>query len=231
MKYNIHDNPSNIKNISDVNDMKKLLINDCSLIKFLDVKKARCYYDILLEENGENIQYIQENDEIFLTNNHWGNAILKSPNAFKFFKNKHLHKDLCEFVCTTIGTNIKYISDDDNFTNEEKEYYIKLAINSDPRSIYFVKNNKRKYCQMALDKSKDTLMYMINDIKKPYIESSHNNDSCAICLSDHKDDCNKKWCKLSCNHILHKGCVDNLLCNNIIKCPLCRSEFPIEFLT
>nr|QFG74061.1 MAG: hypothetical protein [Megaviridae environmental sample] len=43
---------------------------------------------------------------------------------------------------------------------------------------------------------------------------------CAICLEQ-----DKNMVSLKCNHMFHKKCINDLINNNIIFCPLCRSKF------
>lgn len=46
------------------------------------------------------------------------------------------------------------------------------------------------------------------------------NCSCSICLENIKSFATK----IPCGHLFHKKCIKNWLCNENVKCPLCRKD-------
>lgn len=45
---------------------------------------------------------------------------------------------------------------------------------------------------------------------------------CNICMDEYK--CDDVIVKLGCNHIFHKDCIYNWLCNERVTCPVCRKD-------
>jgi hypothetical protein len=56
-----------------------------------------------------------------------------------------------------------------------------------------------------------------NDNKDQYT-----NKECNICMEEYK--LNDHIVKLACNHIFHKDCIKNWLCNERVTCPVCRKD-------
>jgi len=47
-------------------------------------------------------------------------------------------------------------------------------------------------------------------------------DECLICIENFEDE--SHLVKLNCNHVFHKNCIKNWICNENNKCPICRIE-------
>lgn len=63
---------------------------------------------------------------------------------------------------------------------------------------------------------------VINDTNK----EEYMNKECNICMDEYK--LNDNIVKLSCNHIFHKDCIKNWLCNERVTCPICRKDIRDE---
>jgi hypothetical protein len=59
---------------------------------------------------------------------------------------------------------------------------------------------------------------IINDDNK----DEYANKECNICMDEYKIGDN--IVKLACNHIFHKDCIKNWLCNERVTCPVCRKD-------
>lgn len=48
------------------------------------------------------------------------------------------------------------------------------------------------------------------------------NKECNVCIESYKE--HEKVTRLPCQHIFHEECIKNWLCNENVKCPVCRSD-------
>lgn len=56
------------------------------------------------------------------------------------------------------------------------------------------------------------------DIQK----DEYGNKECNVCIESYKE--GDKLTRLPCQHIFHEECIKNWLCNENVKCPICRSD-------
>jgi len=54
------------------------------------------------------------------------------------------------------------------------------------------------------------------------IDKSEKVETCSICLEDYE--IGERVCKLACDHVFHKTCLQNAINNGIWKCALCRFD-------
>lgn len=92
-------------------------------------------------------------------------------------------------------------------------------------SLFFLQGCSKFICYNYKEK-KYKKKHRLLDISYSDIEQNLNEKTCCICLLDYKDS-NKELCKLSCNHIFHKECIQKWSIKKTI-CPLCRVEFFIK---
>jgi hypothetical protein len=210
----IRENPENIRYIQDNEQIERILISDGELVKYLDDDIARGFYTTVLWHNGIYIKYLQDK---YLTDNHWIMAIHSNPKSFQFLKNKHTRPNICKYAIAYCGTLIRYLlSDPTNlFTTDQLDFYMELAIKSNPKSIYYMKKTK-KLCELAFSIDKTSIIYMLNMVKTPY-EPIYKNEL--------------NLCKLKgCGHIFKQNKINHQIYNKEFYCKTCTCLFQVEFI-
>jgi hypothetical protein len=59
------------------------------------------------------------------------------------------------------------------------------------------------------------------EVTKENLEE-YENKECNVCIESYKND--EKLTRLPCQHIFHQECIRNWLCNENVKCPVCRND-------
>ena len=72
----------------------------------------------------------------------------------------------------------------------------------------------------VIDTEEDVKIIISEDDFKTLKEIDIEEEYCSICL----DSINTKAMILPCNHVYHKGCIKEWLCNHSNKCPICKNE-------
>ena len=123
-----------------------------------------------------------------------------SNNIFLDRINQDLSSIASEYINISELNNTDYddlpdlIDDNDNVINNYED--IKIVLNEDQFNKLDTFYYKDKCCECS--------------------------DECLICIENFEND--SELLKLNCNHVFHKKCIKNWICNENNKCPICRIE-------
>lgn len=127
-----------------------------------------------------------------------------------------IHRNILERI-TTIRVHFENTMYRECILHDDLIEYRIDTIMNDITSIFenFLDFEYDNYEDVKVVLSNEEFENNVNDYK------NKNNKECNICLESMED---SKLAELKCGHIYHTDCIKQWLCNESVKCPICRFD-------